>query len=96
MRGRYDKESSFHIDEGREVQYQASGTILCDLPWTFSFIHKYRGLIAGWWVGGWVGGWGGGAEEVLVTDVTGCKSLGRAYYTDSSNFLHLHLVFIDT
>jgi len=42
-----------------------------------------------------VGG-GGGADEVLVIDVMGCKSLGRAYYTDSSNFLHLHLVFIDT
>jgi hypothetical protein len=37
-----------------------------------------------------------GTDEVLVTDVTGCKSLGRAYYTDGSNFLHLHLMFIDT
>jgi hypothetical protein len=92
MRGRYDKESSFYIDEGRKIQYQASGTILCDLPWTFSFIHKYRGLIAGWRVGGRRGG----TDEVLVTDLTGCKSLGRAYYTDSSNFLHLRHMFIDT
>lgn len=53
----YDKESSFHIDEGEEIQYQASGTILCDLPWTFSFIHKYRGLIAAC-VGGGRGGGG--------------------------------------
>ena len=38
------------------------------LAWTFSFIHKYRGLIAGWRMGV-----GGRKDEVLVTDVTGCK-----------------------
>jgi hypothetical protein len=47
MRGRYDKELSFYIDEGSKIQYQVSGTILNDLRWTFSVIHKYQGVIAG-------------------------------------------------
>jgi hypothetical protein len=35
MRGRHDKESILYIDGGRKIQYQASGTILFDLHWTF-------------------------------------------------------------